>query len=152
MKINKAGLNLIKKYEGCRLSAYKCPAGVMTIGYGHTVGVRSGDRITQAQADDMLLSDIAIYEKYVNDVNEKYNYNFNRNEFSALVSFTFNCGHGNLYALLQYGKRDKQTIAQKMLLYCNANGKPLKGLQDRRKAEQDLYNKKVGVKNGKKEN
>lgn len=151
MKINKTGLNLIKQYEGCRLSAYKCPAGVLTIGYGHTVGVRSGDRITQEQADELLLSDIKIYENYVNDANEKYNYKFNRNEFSALVSFTFNCGQGNLYALLQFGKRDKQTIAQKMLLYCNANGKPLKGLQDRRKAEQNLYLKKVGGNNGKKE-
>lgn len=149
MKINKAGLDLIKKYEGCRLTTYKCPAGVLTIGYGHTDGVKAGDTITQAQADLYLQTDVANYENLVNEYNRNYNYKFNRNQFSALVSFAFNCGAGNLAMLLQNGKRDKQTIAQKMLLYCNANGKPLKGLQDRRKAEQDLYNTEV-LKNGRK--
>lgn len=149
MKINKAGLDLIKKYEGCRLTAYKCPAGVLTIGYGHTDGVKAGDTITQAQADLYLQSDVGNYENLVNEYNRNYNYKFNRNQFSALVSFAFNCGAGNLAMLLQNGKRDKQTIAQKMLLYCNANGKPLKGLQERRKAEQDLYNTEV-LKNGRK--
>ena len=150
MKINKRGLDIIKKYEGCRLTAYKCPAGVLTIGYGHTDGVKAGDTITQAQADLYLHSDVGNYENLVNEYNRNYNYKFNRNQFSALVSFAFNCGAGNLAMLLQNGKRDKQTIAQKMLLYCNANGKPLKGLQDRRKAEQDLYNTEV-LNNGREE-
>lgn len=149
MKTNKAGIELIKKYEGCRLTAYKCPSGVLTIGYGHTAGVKAGDKITQAQADDYLQSDILQYENLVNECNKKYKYNFNRNQFSALVSFTFNCGAGNLSMLLQNGKRNKQAIAQKMLLYCNANGKPLKGLQDRRQAEQDLYNTEA-LNNGRK--
>lgn len=149
MKINKRGLDLIKKYEGCRLTAYKCPAGVLTIGYGHTDGVKAGDTITQAQADLYLQSDVGNYENLVNEYNRNYNYKFNRNQFSALVSFALNCGAGNLAMLLQNGKRDKKTIAQKMLLYCNANGKPLKGLQDRRKAEQDLYNTEV-LNNGRK--
>lgn len=149
MKTNKAGIDLIKKYEGCRLTAYKCPAGVLTIGYGHTTGVKAGDKITQAQADKLLQSDIIQYENIVNECNKKYKYDFNRNQFSALVSFTFNCGAGNLSMLLQNGKRNKQAIAQKMLLYCNANGKPLKGLQDRRQAEQDLYNTEV-LNNGRK--
>lgn len=149
MKINKCGLDLIKKYEGCRLTAYKCPAGVLTIGYGHTDGVKAGDTITQAQADLYLQSDVGNYENLVNEYNRNYNYKFNRNQFSALVSFAFNCGAGNLAMLLQNGKRDKQTISEKMLLYCNANGKPLKGLQDRRKAEQDLYNTEV-LNNGRK--
>lgn len=149
MKINKAGLDLIKKYEGCRLTAYKCPAGVLTIGYGHTDGVKVGDTITQVQADLYLQSDVGNYENLVNEYNRNYNYKFNRNQFSALVSFAFNCGAGNLAMLLQNGKRDKKTISEKMLLYCNANGKPLKGLQDRRKAEQDLYNTEV-LNNGRK--
>lgn len=149
MKTNKAGIDLIKKYEGCRLTAYKCPAGVLTIGYGHTTGVKAGDKITQAQADELLQSDIIQYENIVNECNKKYKYNFNRNQFSALVSFAFNLGEGGLLLLLQCGKRDKQTISQKMLLYCNANGKPLKGLQERRKAEQDLYNTEV-LNNGRK--
>lgn len=149
MKINKRGLDLIKKYEGCRLTAYKCPAGVLTIGYGHTDGVKAGDTITQAQADLYLQSDVVNFENLVNEYNRNYNYKFNRNQFSALVSFAYNCGAGNLAMLLQNGKRDKKTISEKMLLYCNANGKPLKGLQDRRKAEQDLYNTEV-LKNGRK--
>lgn len=149
MKINKRGLDLIKKYEGCRLTAYKCPAGVLTIGYGHTDGVKAGDTITQAQADLYLQNDVVNYENLVNEYNRNYNYKFNRNQFSALVSFAFNCGAGNLAMLLQNGKRDKKTISEKMLLYCNANGKPLKGLQDRRKAEQDLYNTEV-LNNGRK--
>lgn len=149
IKINKAGLDLIKKYEGCRLTAYKCPAGVLTIGYGHTDGVKAGDTITQAQADLYLQSDVRNYENLVNEYNRNYNYKFNRNQFSALVSFAFNCGAGNLAMLLQNGKRDKKTISEKMLIYCNANGKPLKGLQERRKAEQDLYNTEV-LKNGRK--
>lgn len=149
MKTNKAGIELIKKYEGCRLTAYKCPAGVLTIGYGHTAGVKAGDKITQEQANAYLQSDIIQYEELVNECNKKYKYNFNRNQFSALVSFAFNCGGGNLSMLLQNGKRDKQTISQKMLLYCIANGQKLKGLQDRRKAEQDLYNTEV-LNNGRK--
>lgn len=149
MKINKRGLDLIKKYEGCRLTAYKCPAGVITIGYGHTDGVKAGDTITQAQADLYLQTDVTNYENLVNEYNRNYNYKFNRNQFSALVSFAFNCGAGNLAMLLQNGKRDKKTISEKMLLYCNANGKPLKGLQDRRKAEQDLFNTEV-LNNGRK--
>ena len=143
MKINKAGFELIKKYEGCRLTAYKCPAGVLTIGYGHTANVKAGDKITQAQADKYLQSDIIQYENIVNECNKKYKYNFNRNQFSALVSFAFNCGKSNLYMLCQNGTRSKQAISEKMLLYCIANGQKLKGLQDRRQAEQDLYNAEV---------
>ena len=149
MKINKSGIELIKKYEGCRLTAYKCPAGVLTIGYGHTANVKAGDKITQAQADKYLQSDIIQYENIVNECNKKYKYNFNRNQFSALVSFAFNCGKSNLYMLCQNGTRSKQAISEKMLLYCIANGQKLKGLQDRRQAEQDLYNTEV-LNNGRK--
>lgn len=147
MKINKAGLEIIKKYEGCRLVAYRCPAGVLTIGYGHTGDVKPGDKITQEQANSLLLKDIRKFEKYVNTVNKEGVYNFNRNEFSALVSFTFNLGWTNLLQLTQDYQRDKKMIGEKMTLYVKANGKTLKGLVDRRKAEQDLYFQEV--KNGK---
>ena len=66
MNISKKGLDIIKKYEGLRLTAYKCPAGVWTIGYGHTKGVSNGMVITQAQADKFLLEDIVNAEKNVN--------------------------------------------------------------------------------------
>ena len=65
MKISSKGVSLIKSFEGCRLKAYKCPAGVWTIGYGHTSGVKEGDTITQEQADEYLRNVLAKYEKYV---------------------------------------------------------------------------------------
>ena len=141
MKINKSGIELIKKCEGCRLTAYRCPAGVLTIGYGHTVGVKEGDRITQRQADKMLVDDLKIYEGYVNEINQKYKYLFNRNQFSALVSFTYNCGRENLHALCKNGLRNKDDIGQCIKLYDKANGQTLNGLTVRRLLETELYNK-----------
>ena len=68
MRTSQNGINLIKKFEGCRLTAYKCAAGVPTIGYGHTAGVKMGQAITQAQAEGFLKDDLIKYEKNV----EKY--------------------------------------------------------------------------------
>ncbi len=137
MEVSKNCINIIKKYEGCKLQAYKCPAGVWTIGYGHTVGVKMGDLITQEQADVFLLSDIKKFEQKV----EKYDriYHFNQNEFDALVSFSFNIG--NIDTLTANGTRGKQEIPKKMLLYVKANGVVLNGLKKRRKEEVELFNK-----------
>ena len=101
MKINDEGLNLVKSFEGCRLTAYLDPVGVWTIGYGHTNGVRSGQRITLDQAVEFLRSDLGDAEKAVDSYDHIYNWN--ENEFSALVSFTFNCGSGSLKNLLKSG-------------------------------------------------
>lgn len=142
-KIGQAGLALIKQYEGCRLAAYRCAAGVWTIGYGHTAGVHSGMTITQAQADAYLQQDIAKFEGYVN--NPAYvpiTANLNQNQFDALVSFAFNLGAGNLRKLCK--GRTAAQIAQAMTQYCKANGKVLAGLRRRRAAEQALFNKPVG--------
>ena len=65
MKISENGLKLIRSFEGCRLEAYKCPAGVWTIGWGHTGNVKAGQRITQAEADKMLTDDMGPYERNV---------------------------------------------------------------------------------------
>ena len=91
MKASSKALELIKQFEGLRLKAYLCPGGVWTIGYGHTAGVKSGMVITEAQAEEFLLSDIAIFEKAINDQNLA----LTQNMFDALVSFTFNVGVGN---------------------------------------------------------
>lgn len=141
MKISDKGVSLIKRFEGCRLKAYKCPAGVWTIGYGHTAGVVEGMTITQAQADAYLRDDIAKYENAV----KKYDdiYHFNQNQFDALVSFTFNCGTGNLKNLTQSGKRTIAQISTKILLYNKAGGVTLLGLQRRRKEEKALFNTPV---------
>ena len=91
MHINKEGLNLIMESEGLSLKAYKCPAGVWTIGYGHTgKDVKKGMTITEEKATELLKSDIVRFEKHVSCYNKIYN--FTRNEFSALVSFAYNIG------------------------------------------------------------
>ena len=137
MKTSSKGVSLIKSVEGCRLKAYKCPAGVWTIGYGHTAGVKSGDTITQVQADDYLRNDLEKYEKAV--MNYDGIYHFNQNQFDALVSFTYNCGVGNLKNLTQSGKRTIAQISTKLPLYNKAGGVVLRGLQRRRAAEKELF-------------
>ena len=131
------GLVLIKNFEGLRLSAYKCPAGVPTIGYGHTKNVKMGDVITLEQANMYLLQDLKGSIFCVNEYDKIYN--FTQNEFDALVSFTFNCGKGNLNKLTGKGTRSKALIGQKILAYNKAGGKVLNGLVRRRQAEHDLY-------------
>lgn len=137
MKTSSKGVSLIKQFEGCRLKAYKCPAGVWTIGYGHTAGVKAGDIITQETAESYLRNDLVTYEKAV--MNYDGIYHFNQNQFDALVSFTYNCGAGNLKNLTQSGKRTIAQISDKLLLYNKAGGVTLLGLQRRRTAEKVLF-------------
>ena len=145
MKTSSKGVSLIKQFEGCRLKAYKCAAGVWTIGYGHTAGVKDGDTITQETAEAYLRNDLAIYEKAV----EKYDaiYHFNQNQFDALVSFTYNCGSGNLKNLTQSGKRTITQISTIIPFYCKAGGVVLRGLVRRRAAEKELFD--TPIKSGK---
>lgn len=110
-KISQAGLQLIKNFEGCRLTAYR-PVSTetyWTIGWGHYgANVKQGQTITQAQAVKILLDDMARYESFVN--NPAYvplTAELNQNQFDALVSFTYNCGQGNLQKLF---KRDAHSI------------------------------------------
>ena len=99
-KISSNGLEIIKKYEGCYLKAYKCPAGVWTIGYGHTAGVKSGMSISKAEAEKLLKEDCEAFEKYVNSKSiVPLTDELNQNQFDALVSFAFNVGPGNLKKL-----------------------------------------------------
>ena len=135
--ISNTGLVLIKNFEGLRLTAYKCPAGVPTIGYGHTKNVKMGDVITLDQANIYLLQDLKGSIFCVNEYDKIYN--FTQNEFDALVSFTFNCGKGNLTKLTGKGTRSKALIGQKILAYNKAGGRVLNGLVRRRQAEHDLY-------------
>lgn len=136
MNISQKGLDLIKHFEGCYLKAYYCPAGVLTIGYGHTKNVSVGQVITQDQADNLLREDMAVYEGYVNKCSA-LTFTPNQNQFDALVSFTFNCGAGSLKTLVE--GRSPEVVAEKLLLYINANGKPLEGLRRRRVAERELF-------------
>ena len=133
MKTSAKGIALIKSFEGCRLSAYLCPAAVWTIGYGHTAGVREGQTITQEQADNYLKEDLERYEERV----AATGLILNQNQFDALVSFTYNCGAGNLKKLIQ--NRTMPEIAEALLLYNKGGGKVLAGLVRRRQAERQLF-------------
>ncbi len=138
-KIGQAGLNIIKQFEGCQLTAYQCSAGVWTIGYGHTAGVKKGQTITKEQAEEYLRKDCEKFEKYVN--NEAYvplTEQLSQNQFDALVSFAYNCGQGNLKKLC--AGRTLAEIAAALPKYNKAAGKVLAGLTRRRAAEADLFN------------
>lgn len=143
MKISDTGLNLIKSFEGCSLKAYRCPANILTIGYGHTGGVKEGQVITQQQADEMLRVDLGRYEKAVDNLGVT----LNQNQFDALVSFCYNLGTGIFKGNLLNAIKTKNwdSVASQMLLYNKArvNGKltVLKGLDRRRKAEVELFKK-----------
>lgn len=148
MHISKEGLKLIKKWEGCHLSAYTDCVGVWTIGWGVTnadrkitgTKIRSGLKITQATADAWLEDCIReLYEPKVNKYMEKYGWT--QNEYDALVSFCYNIG--NIDGLTANGSRNKETIAKKILEYCKAGGRRAKGLYDRR---VDEYNMFCGIK------
>ena len=140
-KLSDNGLKLIKKFEGCRLKAYKDSGGILTIGYGHTGDVKNNMVITQQQADNLLKKDC---ERFVNHINKYMDiYNFNQNQFDALVSFAFNIGSIN--QLTNNGKRTLKEISNKIQLYCNCNGKKLKGLYNRRIAEKTLFNKAINT-------
>lgn len=136
MKTSKNGINLIKKYEGCRLTAYKAlPTEVFyTIGYGHYgADVKRGMIITQQQAEEYLKRDLNKFESIVNSCY----LSLNQNQFDALVSFAYNCGGANLKQLVK--NRTLSQIADAMLLYNRANGKTLTGLMKRREEERKLF-------------
>ena len=137
MNRSNRGLDLIKSFEGCRLSSYKCPSNKWTIGYGHTQGVCEGMVITQEQADKFLFEDV---QRFVNAVNQyQSRFNFNQNEYDALVSFTYNCGEGSLQAVMSCCNT-KQEIAEECKLYNrSSDGQILNGLVRRREEEYKLF-------------
>ncbi|AOZ91616.1 lysozyme [Paenibacillus crassostreae] len=142
-KISQTGISLIKSFEGCRLTAYKPVATetYYTIGWGHYgADVKQWQTITQAQADKMLVIDLAKYEAYVNNVSYvPVTDKLTQNQFDALTSFCYNCGAGNLRSLCK-GRTIAQ-IADSITKYDKAGGNVLAGLVRRRKAELDLFNK-----------
>lgn len=138
-KTSQNGINLIKSFEGCRLTAYQDSAGVWTIGYGHTAKVYSSMKITEEQAIKFLKSDIKNAE---NAVNSRVTYIINQNQFDALVSFTYNVGVGNFSSSTLLKKLNQSDIlgaANEFDKWVNAGGKVLKGLVRRRASEKDIF-------------
>lgn len=141
MNVSKNGIALIKKFEGCRLTAYKCPSGVYTIGYGHTNGVKKGQRITQKEAEAYLREDV---KKFENGVNKYVSAPLTQNQFDALVSFCFNCGLGAFKTSTLRKKlnaKDYAGASKELLRWNKASGVVLDGLKRRRNAEKDLFDK-----------
>lgn len=135
MKVSEHGLHLIKHFEGLRLQAYQCSAGVWTVGYGH----RSGDVIDEAQAASFLREDIAESESAVNSLVKAP---LKQNQFDALVSFVFNLGSGNFHSstlLKKLNAGDYAGTADELLRWVHAGGQRLPGLVRRREAERNLF-------------
>lgn len=144
MHISKNGLDIIKKYEGFYSKAYICPGGAITIGYGTTNAdskvlgytINANSTITKQKAEEFLKKSIANkYEPNVNKYMKKYN--FNQNQYDALVSFCYNIG--SIDKLVNNGNKSIVNIANDILLYDHAKGVKLKGLTRRRKEEQKLF-------------
>jgi len=139
MNTSLEGLSLIKKFEGCELEAYKCAAGVWTIGYGSTKGVKENNTITQEEADNLLLEEVKEYEKYVDCYVDAP---LKQNQFDSLVAWTFNLGpnalaSSTLLKVLNAG--DYEGVPAQIKRWNKANGKVLEGLVRRREAEALLF-------------
>jgi lysozyme len=140
MQISSNGLALIKHFEGCKIKAYKCSAGVWTIGYGSTGShVYEGKMITEQEASNLLFEDVERFERQVDSLDlplEQY-------QFDALVSFAFNLGFGSLLksTLLKKLKAgDIEQAAKEFLKWNKVGGVVLQGLVKRREAESKLFN------------
>ena len=140
MHMSQGGLdNLLKKFEGCKLKAYRCPANVCTIGYGHTSAagapqVVDGMIITQADAEDILKRDIVKYEIAVMDL---VKVQLTQNQFDVLVDFAYNAGVGNLKSstmLKKVNAGDLDAVPAELMKWTKGGGKVLPGLVRRRQA------------------
>ena len=144
MKTSQKGIELIKKHESKRLTAYLCPSGVPTIGYGHTRNVQMGKTITDADADRLLEEDLSYTESVVGRLVKKP---LTQNQFDALVSFVFNVGEGNFAGstLLTIINRDPNNIGIKPQFerWIYGSGQVLPGLVTRRRDEAALYLSKL---------
>ena len=145
MNINEKGLDLIKRFEGLRLNAYRDAVGVWTIGYGHTgragaPAVRPGMRISKAVADEILQRDV---NRFARAIAPHITAPVNANQFSALVSFAYNVGPGAFRrssVLRAVNARNHAIVARRLGLWVKAGGRTLNGLIARRAAEAVLYN------------
>lgn len=139
MQTSNNGINLIKRFEGLRLEAYRDSVGIPTIGYGHTHGVKMGDVITGAQADAFLREDLQVAELTIN-TNVKVK--LTQSQFDALASFVFNLGSGNFVKstlLKKLNTGDYAGAADEFGKWVNAGGKKLPGLVKRRAAEREEF-------------
>jgi lysozyme len=139
-RMNAAGLALLKRWESLRLKAYVCPAGVLTIGYGHTGDVQPHHVISEHQADVILGHDLERFEAGVAGLTEDCG--LTDNEFSACVSLAYNIGltaFGSSTLLRRLRAGDKAGAAEQFAVWRKAGGKVLAGLVSRRADERALF-------------
>ncbi len=139
MAISENCINLIKEFEGCKLKAYKCPAGIWTIGYGRTTNVKEGDTCTQEQADTWLTEEA---NEFAESVLGMVKVPLTQNELDALTSLAYNIGLGNLRKstlMKRINESDFDAAADEFPKWNKAGGNVLPGLVKRRRAERDLF-------------
>lgn len=137
--MNQYAIEIIKRFEGIRLKAYKDSVGVITIAYGHTLGVKMGDLITQEQADLFLAQDL---EKFKADLDKIVTVIIDEFEEAALLSFIYNLGPNVLKTstlLKLLNNQQPELAANEFTKFCYAGGKKIKGLELRRIAEKELF-------------
>ena len=141
MKTSKKGLEFITKHEGMELKSYLCPAGVWTIGVGHTGGIVKGTEITKKQAMEFLKDDIARFENVVNSFFK--NKRLHQKQFDALVSLCFNLGPGAItnsrLGERILGNEDQELIAKEWIEFCHIGRKTARGLLRRRAEEIAMF-------------
>ena len=140
MKLGERGTEILKYFEGCKLTAYQDSVGVWTIGYGHTKGVYDGMTITQDQAEQMLLSELEEYEGYIENM---VTVPLTQNQFDALVVWVYNLGPTNFKnstLLKELNAGNYNAAGQEITRWNKAGGKVLAGLVKRREAEAELFN------------
>lgn len=139
MNISKEGIALIKKFEGCELTAYQDAVDVWTIGYGHTKNVKEGDSITKDEADTMLMHELLEYCSHVENAVEV---ELKQCMYDALVSWTYNLGPTNLKSstMLKFlNAGNFEEVPTQIKRWNKAGGKVLEGLKRRREAEALLF-------------
>lgn len=146
-RINQAGLDLVKEREGFFARHYICPAGKPSIGYGHVIlaGEHFEEPISRDLGEELLRGDLAIAEEALGRLVKVA---LNDNQFSALVSFTFNVGQGNLQKstlLKMLNAGDYAGAAEQFGRWIYADGKPLEGLKIRREMETALFNRPMAA-------
>jgi len=139
MKATDNCIQLIKRFEGLYMKAYTCPSGVLTIGYGHTRGVKPGDEINELQAEIYLREDLEEVEKQLNHLSLPVN----QNQFDALCSLVFNVGITRFMQskMLKRIRALDQDASVEFDDWNKAGGKILPGLVARRRAEKELFDR-----------
>jgi len=143
MKISQAGIDLVKRFEGCSLTPYLCPAGYWTVGYGHVIGIGKTkpekQLYTQEEVDELLRADLARFER---GVLRYCTVHLSQSQFDACVSWAYNLGLGRLQRSTlrqKLNRQDYEGASKELLKYDKVNGKALKGLTRRRQAEYRLF-------------